>query len=137
MKKIILKNEVATLALGKQLGQQLQPGQLIFLLGELGSGKTTLVRGILQAMGYDDMVKSPTYTLVESYDIKGLCIYHFDLYRIEKGQELEIIGIRDYLTTEAICLIEWPQRAQSLLPNADIRCRLEVIDDHRCAYLEN
>lgn len=135
MKEIILANEQATLALGKTIAKQLQAGQLLFLSGDLGSGKTTLVRGLLQALGYQGMVKSPTYTLVESYDVNGQHICHFDLYRLEQAEELEMIGIRDYLSNDNICLVEWPERALALLPTADIYCHLSIVDDHRIANL--
>jgi len=117
---LILPDEAATLAFGVKLSHHLSPGQLIFLEGQLGSGKTTCARGILRGFGFSGPVKSPTYTLVESYDFDWGVLYHFDLYRIHDPRELEFIGLREYFSDESIVLVEWAERGLSMLPKPDI-----------------
>jgi len=119
-----LPNEAATLGYGKKLAEILQPGLFVALSGELGSGKTTLARGILRGLGYDGKVKSPTYTLVEHYNLSRLDLYHFDLYRFMDSRELLEAGFRDDFDSRNVCLIEWPERAQDLLPIADLSVSL-------------
>jgi tRNA threonylcarbamoyladenosine biosynthesis protein TsaE len=107
-------------ALGAKLAKNCDAGMTILLKGELGTGKTTLVRGFLRARGHEGLVKSPTFTLLEPYELLGVPIYHFDLYRISGPEELEFLGVRDYLRGDGICLVEWPERAQGCFPSADI-----------------
>jgi len=109
---------------GQQLAQVCSSPGLIHLIGDLGTGKTTLVRGFLRALGHCGMVKSPTYTLVEPYHLPQYLIYHFDFYRLVEPEELEYLGLRDYLEEDAICLIEWPERGKWLTPPADIVIQL-------------
>lgn len=111
--------------LGRRLAEWVSPGLTIHLSGELGSGKTTLVRGFLRGLGYTGKVKSPTYTLVEPYFFDDLTVYHFDLYRIESAGELEAMGYREYPGPQAICLVEWPERAGSYLGEPDIAIHIE------------
>ncbi|HPE59943.1 MAG TPA: tRNA (adenosine(37)-N6)-threonylcarbamoyltransferase complex ATPase subunit type 1 TsaE [Thiolinea sp.] len=111
-----IKNEQAMLNFGATLLNKVKHGGLVALHGELGTGKTTLVRGLLQALGYRGNVKSPTYTLVEHYPFDELAVYHFDLYRLNDPEELEAMGFRDYLHDGSLCLVEWPEKAGDYLP---------------------
>lgn len=124
--KKFIPNEEAMYVFGSELTRRCTPGAIIYLIGELGAGKTTIVRGILQALGYRGIVKSPTYTLVESYTFDHLVLHHFDLYRLQDPEELQFLGLSDYLTENAICLIEWPERAIHYLPKSTLCCTIEA-----------
>jgi len=139
---VFLKNEAEQLKLAASIAAHTQPGVVIFLHGDLGTGKTTLVRGFLQSLGYSGNVKSPTYTLVEPYIIDNQQIYHFDLYRLGTPDELEYAGGRDYFDGQSICLIEWPEKAEGYLPQADLLCELNYenqadIQGRRCSISAN
>ena len=121
-----LPDEAATLALGASLAPSLTSGLVIFLEGDLGSGKTTLVRGLLRALGFEGKVKSPTYTLVELYAISRLNLYHFDFYRFECAEEYLDAGLDDYFQGDGVCLVEWPEKAGSYLPPPDLRVCLSL-----------
>ena len=124
-----LEDVAATERLGAALAGVLPAGMLIFLQGDLGAGKTCLVRGVLRKLGHQGAVKSPTYTLLEEYSLSGKKIVHFDLYRLTDPEELDLIGIRDYFDGEASCFIEWPQRGEGYLPTADVVIQI-VLDGH-------
>ena len=126
-----LADEAATLRLGAQLTSALQPGTVIYLLGDLGAGKTTFTRGLLAGLGYHGKVKSPTYTLVESYPFSDFTVHHFDLYRFADPEEWEDAGFRDYFGPSTLCLVEWPDKAGQLLPPADLTLELEVSGNGR------
>jgi tRNA threonylcarbamoyladenosine biosynthesis protein TsaE len=126
-----IADETAMLAYGEALAGRLARGELVFLCGELGMGKTTLARGILRGLGHTGAVKSPTYTLIEPYDVNGNRIYHFDFYRIESPEELEYLGLDDLLDEDAIKLVEWPERAHGRLPDPDRVIRIDRRDHGR------
>ncbi len=122
-------------ALGGMLANGLRAGEVIFLHGELGAGKTTFVRGMLRALGYTGSVKSPTFTLVEPYQIAQAQVFHFDLYRMRDPEELEFLGIRDYLQEEGICIVEWPERGEGILPQPDVDVLIDRVDHGRTVRL--
>lgn len=132
-----LEDEAATVAFGRALGQAIENGAVIYLEGRLGSGKTTLCRGVLRAFGYSGAVKSPTYTLVEPYEFGEVSVYHFDLYRLADPEELEYVGMRDYLSGGSVCLIEWPERGRGFLPRADLTARIGTQGRGRSLELES
>lgn len=122
--------------LGGQIACLLPLGGVVLLHGNLGAGKTTLVRGLLRSLGFQGTVKSPTYTLVEPYRVADRDIYHFDLYRLADPEELEYLGVRDYFRDDALCLIEWPEQADGFLPKADLEVTIEHDGSARNAHLK-
>ncbi|HXZ97144.1 MAG TPA: tRNA (adenosine(37)-N6)-threonylcarbamoyltransferase complex ATPase subunit type 1 TsaE [Burkholderiales bacterium] len=131
-----LRDAQATRELGVQLAHVLQPGLKVYFYGELGTGKTTLVRGILQGLGYRGKVKSPSYILVELYLLSRLDLYHFDFYRFKDAKEWEDAGFRDYFGTRSVCLVEWPENAAALLPAPDIKINLRIKGKGRDVTIE-
>ena len=126
---LALNNEDDTQNLAQVLAQHFSTG-VVYLIGGLGAGKTTLTRYFLQSLGHQGAVKSPTYTLVEPYNINGKDIFHFDLYRLNDPYELELMGIRDYLeTTDALFLFEWPSKGGDEIPQADLIINIEKSED--------
>jgi tRNA threonylcarbamoyladenosine biosynthesis protein TsaE len=131
-----LPDAAATERLGASLAAGIAPGLVLHLRGELGAGKTTLVRGLLHALGHAGRVKSPTYTLVEPYTLSRLDLYHFDFYRFNDRSEWVASGFRDYFSPETACVVEWPERAGDLLAPPDLQIRLEIAGEARQALIE-
>ncbi len=129
---IHFEDESAQVAFAARVANHLKSEFVMLLNGDLGTGKTTFARGFIHGSGFDGLVKSPTYTLVEPYAIsrKRTC-YHFDLYRLAEPEELEFIGARDYFNETDVCLIEWPEKAAGFLPPADWDCEFEYLNRGR------
>ncbi len=131
-----LADEAATLDLGASIARLCPQQQFtIHLEGELGAGKTTLCRGLLRELGHRGKVKSPTYTLVEQYNLADRAVFHFDLYRLVDPEELDYIGLDDYMNCDSLCLIEWPQQGGNYLPKPDIIIGLQYDKNGRQASI--
>ena len=130
---LALPDEQVTEALGGALARACTTGGVIHLIGDLGVGKTTLARGLVHALGHEGAVRSPTFTLVEPYETLSPKVYHFDLYRLGDPEELEMMGIRDYMEEGALVVIEWPERAGGVLPAPDCRVELSEAGEGRRA----
>lgn len=135
-RSLSLPAEADTIALGARLAAVLsEQGGTLYLEGDLGAGKTTLARGLIQALGHSGAVKSPTYTIVEPYELACGPVFHFDLYRLADPEELELMGIRDYFAPGAICIIEWPDKGADLIPAPDLALSLQKTGVSRQALI--
>jgi len=140
---LFLPDEMATVVTGRCFAQALSADTekytvalVMYLQGNLGTGKTTFCRGILQGLGHQGTVKSPTYTLVEPYVLPAGAVYHFDLYRLRDPGELEYLGVEDYFDDGLLCLVEWPEQGRGVIPSADIRGALRAENKGRRLVLE-
>ncbi|MBK2085007.1 tRNA (adenosine(37)-N6)-threonylcarbamoyltransferase complex ATPase subunit type 1 TsaE [Francisella adeliensis] len=133
MKNIIkiANNEQQMLELATEYAGRLKASDVVFLHGNLGAGKTTFVKGVLRSLGYNGNVKSPTYTLVESYEFESVTIHHFDLYRLADPEELEWVGLRDYFNENSICFVEWPEKGKGFLSQPSSNIYINYLHDGR------
>jgi tRNA threonylcarbamoyladenosine biosynthesis protein TsaE len=129
--QLALPDEAATIQLGRPLAKVCDCPMHIYFQGEIGAGKTTLIRALLRASGIAGTIGSPTYTLVEHYQTARYLIHHFDLYRLKDAEELEYLGWRDLFASDALCLVEWPEQGQRLLPAPDVNCLLDFKETGR------
>lgn len=136
MHKVHLPDEIAQQAFGVSLATACPQQALIYLDGDLGAGKTTLVRGFLRGRGHEGAVRSPTYTLIEPYELASGAVYHLDLYRLGDPEELEYLGLRDLLAEQAVLLIEWPERGEGWLPEPDLIIRIRHLPEGRDLELQ-
>ena len=134
-KAVLVSSEQAMIEFGEYVFSLLRADDLVFLVGDLGAGKTTLTRGILRKFGHVGPVPSPTYTLVEPYNVSDRELIHMDLYRLKSPEELEMLGFRDFVGN-TICIIEWPERGGPLLPPPNVIITIETVDDGRSVSIE-
>ncbi len=131
-----IKNELAMQILGRTLARLCSGACVIYLIGDLGAGKSTLARAFLRELGVTGTIKSPTYSLVELYEVAGRQLYHLDLYRLADPEELEYLGIRDWLGEGALSLVEWPQLGRGVLPCADLEITIDYAQSQRRVRIE-
>jgi len=130
MTQIRLENEAATVAFAKKLANEIRPGQVIALSGELGAGKSVFARALMRALGVtDEALPSPTFALIQTYDGIGCQVSHMDWYRLDDAEEIEMLGVRDYFQPPWVSIIEWPERAPSILPSDAIRIEIKTDPD--------
>lgn len=129
--EVLIRDAESQGAFGERLASYLPARFAVFLEGDLGTGKTTLARGILRGLGHRGAVRSPTYTLIEPYEIASRRLYHLDLYRLSDPEELDYLGLRDIAAEDAVLLVEWPERGTGALPAPDLRIRLEYLPEGR------
>jgi tRNA threonylcarbamoyladenosine biosynthesis protein TsaE len=133
--RAVLPDASATLELGARVASCARPGFKLYLSGDLGTGKTTLVRGLLRALGCNEPVRSPTFTVVELYELSSLYLYHYDFYRFKSPDEWGDAGFREQFSSAAMCVVEWPEKAEGRLPPPDLAIHLEHAERGRVAHL--
>ncbi len=133
----VLAGEAATVRLANVMARLPCMGMKFYFYGDLGSGKTTLVRALLRALGHSGVIRSPTYTLVEPYTLASGIAFHFDLYRMNDPEELELMGVRDYFSLDDLCLVEWAAKAETWLPQPDVRLALDLVHQGRRISIES
>jgi tRNA threonylcarbamoyladenosine biosynthesis protein TsaE len=133
--RIRLHGEAAQIAFGRRIAVHLRPPGVIYLEGDLGTGKTTLARGVIWGLGHTGPVRSPTYTLMEPYELELMRLYHLDLYRLGDPEELEYLGLRDLLDGQSLLLVEWPERGKGALPPPDLSIRIAHAGESRALEL--
>lgn len=133
---LIISSSEEMEALGARIASTISAPAVIYLRGELGAGKTTLVRGILRELGHQGLVKSPTFTLVESYQLNTIEVHHFDLYRLNDPHELDYIGLGEYCHTNSLCFFEWPDLGANLVPQANLEIEIAYHADGRQCLLK-
>jgi tRNA threonylcarbamoyladenosine biosynthesis protein TsaE len=134
----VTHSERETMSLGNSFAHRLKPGDVVAIYGELGTGKTRFIQGVCKGLGVNQHVASPTFTIVNEYDFPGGRVYHFDLYRVNSSHEIRDIGFEEYLVDEGICLIEWADRVQALLPERryEVRMALGARENERAIAIE-
>lgn len=139
MKKVFIRNELDTREFGKELAKKLKPGDVVALIGDLGTGKTTLTKSIAEGLGITGMITSPTFTIVQEYTEGRLPLYHFDVYRLNGPEEMYELGYEEYFFGQGVCVVEWADQIMEFIPEGSIVIRIEYgeKEDERIYHIEN
>jgi len=139
MRKVLIRNELDTKDFGRELAKKLKPGDVVALIGELGTGKTTLTKSIAEGLGITGMITSPTFTIVQEYPDGRLPLYHFDVYRLNSPEEMDELGYEEYFFGQGVCVVEWADQIAELIPEGSIMIRIEYgeKEDERIYQIEN
>ena len=137
--KVLIGNELDTREFGRELAKKLKPGDVVALIGELGTGKTTLTKSIAEGLGITGMITSPTFTIVQEYNEGRLPLYHFDVYRLNGPEEMDELGYEEYFYGQGVCVVEWADQIMELIPEGSIVIRIEYgeKEDERIYHIEN
>lgn len=137
MQKFVAENKQQMPEIARQIAVSINAPHCIYLYGSLGAGKTTLAKGIINTLGYEGAVTSPTYNLIQEYSVEGATLYHMDLYRLEDESELEYLALADLWNEHSIFIIEWPENGQGYLPACDLKIELSKLDKGRQIHIQN